>query len=221
MKMKRLSLVILLFATINCFAQKDPEAKALLDKAAEQVLSYKSISTDFDYLFENLAEEKSESYSGQLLIKGKKFRMDVDKTITFCDGKQRWVYLVDNNEVTISNVENSEDDSPEDRFMTDPLSLYTLYREGFKYMLGEQEDIKGKTTQIVELSPENIKKPFFKIKYWFSADNNLQQIKCFLKDGTRYTLTLSNTAINQKIDDSQLNFDAKKYPGVEVIDMRD
>lgn len=219
--MKRLSLAILLFATINSFAQKDPEAKALLDKAAEQVSTYKSISTDFDYLFENLAEEKSESYSGKLLIKGKKFRMDVDKTITFCNGNERWVYLTENNEVTISKIETSPDDSPEDRFMTDPLSLYTFYRNGFKYVLGEQEDINGKTMQIVELSPENIKKPYFKIKYWFTPKNDLYQIKCFLKDGTRYTLTLSNTAVNQKIDDSQLNFDAKKYPGVEVIDMRD
>lgn len=217
--MKKITLVILLFVGINCFAQKDPEAKELLDKVAEQIFSYKNITTDFDYLFENLAEEKSESYSGKLVIKGKKFRMDVDKTITFSNGKQRWVYLIDNNEVTISNIEISDDDSPEDRFMTDPLSLFTIYRDRFKYLLGDQEDIDGKTMQIVELSPENIKKPYFKIKYWFTPENNPYQLKCFLKDGTRYTLTLSKFAVNQKVDESELNFNAKNYTGVEVIDM--
>ena len=74
---------------------------------------------------------------------------------------------------------------------------------------------------VVELAPENIKKPYFKIRYWFTQDYNLYQIKCFQKDGTRYTLTLSKFDVNQKIEESQLNFDAKKYPGVEVIDMRD
>ena len=88
--MKRLSLAILLLATLSCFAQKDPEAKTLLDKAAKQAAGYKSITAEFDCVYENLAEEKSENYNGTLLLKGNRFRIDVDKTITFCDGKTRW-----------------------------------------------------------------------------------------------------------------------------------
>ena len=55
--------------------------------------------------------------------------------------------------------------------MSDPLSLYTFYRNGFKYIMGDTEEIGGKTMQIVELAPENIKKPYFKIKYWFTPTN--------------------------------------------------
>lgn len=219
--MKKIALLILALASTTCFAQKDPEAKTVLDKAAQKVSTYKNISTDFEYLFENLAEGKNESYNGHLTIKGNKFRMDVDKTTTFCDGKNRWVYLNESNEVTISPVEISADDAPEDKFMSDPLSLFTIYRNGFKYVLGDVEEIGGKSMQIIELAPENIKKPYYKIKYWFTPDNNLYQIKCFQKDGTRYTLTLSKFTTNQKIDESSLNFDAKQHPGVEVIDMRD
>ncbi len=218
--MKKTALLLLAFAATACFAQKDPEAKTLLDKAAQKVSTYKNISTSFDYTFENLADEKNETYSGHLIIKGKKFRMDVDNTTTFSDGQTRWVYLDESNEVTISQIETSADDAPEDKFMTDPLSLYTVYKDGFKYVLGDTEEIGGKTMQIVELAPENIKKPYFKIKYWITPDNDLYQIKCFQKDGTRYTLTLSKFTVNQKIDESNLNFDAKKHPGVEIIDMR-
>lgn len=218
--MKKIALLILAFATTACFAQKDPEAKTLLDKTALKASQYKNICADFDYLYENLADGKNETYSGHLIIKGKKFRMDVDNTTTFCDGQNRWVYLAESNEVTISQIETSADDAPEDKFMTDPLSLYTIYKDGFKYVLGDTEEIGGKSMQIVELAPENIKKPYFKIKYWITPDNNLYQIKCFQKDGTRYTLTLSKFATNQKIDESSLNFDAKKHPGVEIIDMR-
>lgn len=219
--MKRIALLILALSAATCFAQKDPEAKTLLDKAAKQAAGYKSITADFDCVYENLAEEKSETYSGTLLLKGSRFRIDVDKTITFCDGKNRWAYLTESNEVTISKIEASNDDAPEDKFMSDPLSLYTFYRNGFKYIMGDTEEIGGKTMQIVEISPENIKRPYFKIKYWFTPNNDLYQIKCFQKDGTRFTLTLTKFQTNQKIDDAQLNFDAKKFPGVEIIDMRD
>ena len=219
--MKKIALMILALSAATCFAQKDPEAKAILDKAAKQAAGYKSITAEFDCVYENLAEEKSENYNGTLLLKGNRFRIDVDKTITFCDGKTRWAYITESNEVTISPIEVSNDDAPEDKFMSDPMSLYTIYRSGFKYIMGDTEEIGGKTMQIVELAPENIKKPYFKIKYWFSPNNDLYQIKCFQKDGTRFTLTLKKFATNQKIDDAELNFDAKKYPGVEVIDMRD
>ena len=219
--MKRIALLILALSAATCFAQKDPEAKTLLDKAAKQAAGYKSITADFDCVYENLAEEKSETYSGTLLLKGSRFRIDVDKTITFCDGKNRWAYLTESNEVTISKIEASNDDAPEDKFMSDPLSLYTFYRNGFKYIMGDTEEIDDKTMQIVEISPENIKRPYFKIKYWFTPSNDLYQIKCFQKDGTRFTLTLTKFQTNQKIDDAQLNFDAKKFPGVEIIDIRD
>jgi outer membrane lipoprotein-sorting protein len=219
--MKKIALMILALSAATCFAQKDPEAKAILDKAAKQAAGYKSITAEFDCVYENLAEEKSENYNGTLLLKGNRFRIDVDKTITFCDGKTRWAYITESNEVTISPIEVSNDDAPEDKFMSDPMSLYTIYRSGFKYIMGDTEEIGGKTMQIIELAPENIKKPYFKIKYWFSPNNDLYQIKCFQKDGTRFTLTLTKFATNQKIDDTQLIFDAKKFPGVEVIDMRD
>lgn len=219
--MKKIALTILAFGVSVCFAQKDPEAKNILDKAAKQAASYKSISAEFDCVYENLAEEKTENYSGTLLLKGNRFRIDVDKTTTFCDGKTRWAYLTESNEVTISPIEVSNDDAPEDKFMSDPMSLYTIYRSGFKYVMGDIEEIGGKTMQIVELAPENIKKPYFKIKYWFTPNNELYQIKCFQKDGTRFTLTLTKIQINQKIDDAALDFDVKKFPGVEVIDMRD
>lgn len=219
--MKIIALMILALSAATCFAQKDPEAKAILDKAAKQAAGYKSITAEFDCVYENLAEEKSENYNGTLLLKGNHFRIDVDKTITFCDGKTRWAYITESNEVTISPIEVSNDDAPEDKFMSDPMSLYTIYRSGFKYIMGDTEEIGGKTMQIIELAPENIKKPYFKIKYWFSPNNDLYQIKCFQKDGTRFTLTLTKFATNQKIDDTQLIFDAKKFPGVEVIDMRD
>ena len=80
--MKKLALMILALGVTTCFAQKDPEAKTLLDKAAKQAAGYKTISAEFDCVYENLAEEKSENYNGTLQLKGNRFRIDIDKTIS-------------------------------------------------------------------------------------------------------------------------------------------
>jgi outer membrane lipoprotein-sorting protein len=220
--MKKINvLLILLSLVFSGFAQKEPEAKELFDQVSKKALAYKNIHAKFEYLYENKAENKSETYNGELYIKGKKFKIDVDKTITFCDGKNRWVYLTESNEATITKVESKPDDAPEDRFLNDPLSLFLLYREGFKYRLDEPETIENKTYQVAELSPEDIKKPYFKIRYWFTQSNDLYMVKYFQKDGTRLTLTFTGIGTNEKPDESFFTFDEKKYKDVEIIDMRE
>ena len=219
--MKKILILPFILLVCVCYAQKEPEAKELFDQVSKKVMAYKNMHAKFEYLFENTAENKTENYYGELYIKDRMFKIDVDQTITFCDGKSRWVYLTESNEVTITKVETDANDAPEDRFLSDPLSLFLLYREGFKYRLDEAETIDNKTYTITELSPEDIKKPYFKIKYWFTAENDLYKVMYFQKDGTRLTLTLTNLKTNEKLDESFFNFDAKNFKDVEVIDMRE
>jgi outer membrane lipoprotein carrier protein len=42
----------------------------------------------------------------------------------------------------------------------------------------------------------------------------------FDKGGNRYKYTIAKFNPNVKVDDSFFTFDPKKYPGVEVIDLR-
>ena len=42
----------------------------------------------------------------------------------------------------------------------------------------------------------------------------------FDKGGNRYKYTISKFNPNIKVDDSFFAFDLKKYPGVEVVDLR-
>ncbi len=219
--MKKLLLIIsALVASTFANAQVD-EGRQLLDKVAQKANSYKNICADFVYDYENLAEEKTESQQGTLLIKGKKFHIDFEGTSIFSDGKSRWVYLKESNEVTITKIETKESDTPEDRLLSDPMSLFSYHKNGFKYLLVGTEMVAGKQMQVAEISPINKNQKLFKVKYWIDANNNLYQIKCFQKDGTRITLTLNNMKVNQKVEDSNCTFNASQYPDVEVIDMRD
>ena len=42
----------------------------------------------------------------------------------------------------------------------------------------------------------------------------------FDRSGNRYKYTITKFVPNVKVDDSFFTFDVKKYPGVEVIDLR-
>jgi outer membrane lipoprotein-sorting protein len=48
----------------------------------------------------------------------------------------------------------------------------------------------------------------------------IQSIKAFSKDNSRYTFVISRLSSNKKFTADTFSFDAKKYPGVRVEDLR-
>ncbi len=51
-------------------------------------------------------------------------------------------------------------------------------------------------------------------------DKSIQSWTMFDKSGNRYKYTITKFIPNVKVDDAFFTFDPKKYPGVEVIDLR-
>ncbi len=217
----RISIIMLFLSfSANIFGQKNPETLKLLKSAADKAIAYKTIHTKFNFLVENTQEETKETYDGEFWVKGKKFKMIVDKTVTFSDGKTRWVYLPDQEEVTVTNVQKVDDLDPEERFLNEPLSLFTLYESGFKYVTEGTQKIDGKNYTLVDLSPEDISKPFFKIRVWISDNFDYYGVKYFQKDGTRITLHLTEFQHDEKLKDDLFEYSIKDNPDVEVIDLR-
>jgi len=219
--MKKIILLLIAVFPIIVFGQKEKDAEILLNNAANKALSYKTIDTKFEFTVENIQEKSKEEYKGELWIKGSRFKIKMPHTITFCDGKTRWVYLSESKEVNISNINKSDDLDPEDRFLIDPISIFTVYKKGFKYHIAGTQTIKGENYTVVSLAPEDISKPYFKIKIWISEENDYFSVKYFQKDGTRIILQFTDFIFNNKYKDSFFTFDTSKHPNVEVIDMRE
>jgi outer membrane lipoprotein carrier protein len=73
----------------------------------------------------------------------------------------------------------------------------------------------------VELTPIDKSKPFFKVLVFIDkANSTIVSTKLFEKSGNRVTYNLSNLNGNAKFTDAQFVFDAKKFPGAEVVDLR-
>lgn len=214
-------LMLLCNLWLAAFSQKDEQAAEILKQASEKSKTFKGLHTNFEFLVENVQNETKETYKGELWAKGNKFKMTLDETETYCDSKTRWVYLVEANEVNVSNIESTANLDPEERFLNDPLSLYTLYESGFKYIIVGDQTIEGKSYTVIDLTPEDLTKPYFKVKCWISADFDYYAIKYFQKDGTRITLQLLNFDATAKLKDTDFVFKPENYPNIEVIDLRD
>ena len=87
------------------------------------------------------------------------------------------------------------------------------------YKLNGNATINGKSVQELELTPIDKKKNFFKVLL-YTDNQNIVSSKVFEKNGNRYTYSVSNMQTGKTIDESLFVFDAKKYPGVEVVDLR-
>jgi outer membrane lipoprotein-sorting protein len=84
-------------------------------------------------------------------------------------------------------------------------------------------DVKkaGKVYQVVELTPIDKTKPFFKVVLEVDkASKTIMSTRVFEKNGNRYLYAINTMNTTTVMADDLFAFSSKKYPGVEVIDLR-
>jgi outer membrane lipoprotein-sorting protein len=103
-----------------------------------------------------------------------------------------------------------------------PQKLFTnFYDKDFLFLLNEDVKRNGKTYQVVELTPIDKTKPFFKVVIEVDKVTKvIMSTRVFEKNGNRYLYAINNIATSTVVPDDSFVFNAKKYPGVEVIDLR-
>lgn len=193
----------------------DPEAKTVLDAVSAKFKTFKSVQANFSLSIENAAGKVLGNKNGKVYMKGSKYRISVTGQEIFCDGTNISTYEKSANEVTITKVD------PAANSIT-PQKLFTnFYDKDFLYKLNGEKQVKGKTIQEIELTPIDKAKTFFKvILYIDKATKTLTGAKLFEKAGNRYNYSVSKLNGQANINDAQFVFDAKKYPGAEVVDLR-
>jgi outer membrane lipoprotein-sorting protein len=224
--MKKILLYLLLTGlTFNyTFAQKDVQAKKILNQVSAKYRSYDVIKTTFTFTYENPQANTKDSQTGTMISKSKsnKYRVTifspedklaVDEEI-ISDGKNQWTYVKKNKEVELSDVDNSSESM-------NPAQIFTIYEKGYKYVYNGDAKVDGKLCQVIDLTPEDEKKPFFKIR--LSIDKAKKQIfsaMIFDKNGSKYNYIIRTFTPNVKVPESTFTFDKKNYPGVELVDLR-
>ncbi len=225
--MQKIIVLLLLSQSLLSFSQKqavsinDPEAAALLQKVSDKYKSYKSIEADFTLttIRPKLKPDEPDSkytdeQTGKIYLKGNKFKISLSGHEIICDGKNIWTYTLNTKEAQVNYYEDNDE-------IFSPTKIFTIYKEGYSYQVKEKKVFQGKNITIIEMSPSNRKVSFFKIDVGVDvASANVLESKIYEKSGTRYIYKVNKLNSSVALSDEFFSFDAKKFPGVNVVDLR-
>ncbi|MBK9791778.1 MAG: outer membrane lipoprotein carrier protein LolA [Sphingobacteriales bacterium] len=192
----------------------DPNAKKLLDAVSKTYKSFNSIEAGFSLTTVNPVQNKTTTQTGNVYLKGEKYKLLMGKQEIFCDKQSVWTYLKDINEVQINDYEANKEDIT-------PSNMFTIYQNDFNYMMNGEEVIDKVNCSVVDLMPKDKSKPFFKVRIWIDKNvKYIKRMKVFDKNGNLYTYNVTSFNSKANLDDNYFKFDATKHPGVHVEDLR-
>lgn len=216
--MKKIVLAFLLIGFVSsiAIAQNDSKAKAILAEVSKKYRSYNVVKTDFSFTLNNQQAKVKETQQGTLYVKANanKYKVVMTNQDLISDGKTQWTYLKNDKEVQVSNVDPTSD-------ALNPAKIFTIYEKGFKYLYTGESKVGAKTYQMIDLSPLDAKKTVFKVRLSIDkASKQIANVVIFEKNGNIYTYKVKTFSPNVKVPETTFAFDAKKYPGVEIVDLR-
>jgi len=146
--------------------------------------------------------------------KAGKYHITTSSQDLISDGKTQWMILKDAQEVQVTDADNSSE-------AISPANIFSFYNKGYKYVSAPDERAGNTSLSVVELSPEDTRAPYFKIKLRINKANNLiYDATIFDKGGIKYTYTIKNTKADPKIVPDRFTFHQSDYPGMEIVDLR-
>jgi outer membrane lipoprotein-sorting protein len=194
-------------------AQKDPRAQTILDAVSRKYGSLTAYQATFVYA--SGGSGASQSYAGDLAVKGTRFRLKMNGQDVFSDGKTVSTYVKETNEV---NVQDYEAGAMGD---VNPAKIYSIYKKGFNYTFLREEKQKGRKVEVINLTPEKKNTQVANVQITVDkADRSIRSWQTTDKSGKVTTFRIGKFTPNAPLPDGFFMFDKSKYPGVEVVDLR-
>ena len=209
------NLLVLLLLSMGIFAQSDKVSQDILKGLSDKYKTYTSINAEFTYSIENAQDKSNDKQTGKVFLKGTKYKLLVAGQEVYCDGTTVWTYLKDSKEVQITDPSTKAD-------AITPANIFTMYDKGYQSKFVEEKMENGKMVQIIDLTPLDKKKKFFKIRLTINkAEKTIVSSKIFDKNGNKINYTIDKFLTNTPLADNLFAFVSANYPGIEIIDLRD
>ncbi|NVO10612.1 MAG: outer membrane lipoprotein carrier protein LolA [Bacteroidales bacterium] len=210
---KTVFFLLVVCLTINVSGQN---GKDIVNAFSVKMQNLTSLSAKFSFTLENLQEKITDTHEGEIVVKGKKYNLELMGMQSYYDGVTKWQYNKDANEVTISKPTVIEGG-----FFDDPTKLFKDYEKNFKSKFIGEQVVKGRNIYELELYPIDLKTPYSKLNLMFDKKTlEPVQIKYQGKDGNNYIILVKVFRSNVIVRDERFTFEPKKHKGIEIIDMR-
>ena len=196
---------MLLLAAHTVSAQNN--AEAIIRLMVDQMKSHKNVEMSYQYQISSDGQT-TEAQQGKAWLQDEAYKVEMVEQQIVSDGKTIWTYLVDEEEVMVSNATEGEDNTP--------LKLLTTLDKNYAATLTGM-DAQGNAT--IELA--NPKGQYHRVTLRVNANKlTINSMDVYMEDGTKLLLTMDKMKFDQELSDKFFIFDTKAYPDVEVIDMR-
>jgi len=211
---KLITILIGIVVAHASLAQYDPKALEILEAMSKKYKAIPSFEVNFTRSLTNESAGVKDEIKAKFTVKGEKYKLELAEQQVYNNGTTVWTYLPASKEVNVDNFDAKSEDLT-------PSKMFEMYKKGFKYLLLGEKNEGGVLCDEVDLVPEKKDAQYFKIKMMISKkDKSVQSWTEFDRSGNRYKNTIIKFIPNVKVDDAFFAFDPKKFPGVEVIDLR-
>lgn len=201
---------VALMSTTATIAQ---DAKTILQKVSTKYKASTGMKANFTLTMFDTKGANKGSQKGVILLKGNKYKVIASNQEMITDGKTLWTFRKADKEVMVDNVGANA---------ISPAKLFAgSYEKEYNYKGTGTKTVSGKVANVIELTPKTAQQSFKKVDLYVDKTTNaILGGKIFEKNGSSMEYTLSNINDKAALTDAQFTFNAKAYPGVEVIDLR-
>lgn len=195
---------------------KDPKVIKILEGIKKDFDNAKSIEITFNMLME-MPDNTSEKQSGVLQQSGNQYYVNTDQFAIINNGKAMWFVNKANKEGQIN-----ENDASSGTQMYSPIELLKIYeKDDHNIAITNEYAEKGVSYQQIEFVPLDKSVDYSKARLTVQkGTSKLKEVKFFYRDGSRMSLVIKNVTKNKAIPVGTFTFQASKYPGVYMEDLR-
>ena len=207
--------IVAAMAFVQPVMAQDAKAKTILEGVSKKINGLKTLKANFALSLNGASGKVKETKKGTFYMKGPKYRVEIAGQQIICDNKTIWTYMKETKEVQVTNY------NPNEQTLS-PAKLFTnFYDKEYIYKYTGTKKVSGKNCDIVEMTPTNKSKQFSKVELAIeSSSSTIVGGNIWEKNGNTYKYEVSGFTPNANVGDDMFTFDAKKYPGVEVVDLR-
>lgn len=209
--MKKYLLILILIFSVNVNAQNDPRAEKLLSNVSKKIDIAESYRIEFKYTLENKLEGINQDADGTVTIKGDNYLLNFMGITQICDGTNIYSIVSENEEVIISNIEESEDQTIK------PSKLLNFYREGYLILWDKLHSDFNKKIQFVKLIPSNSESDINYLLLGIDISNNtISKLVEIGKNKTKTILNVNSITFDPVFEQDIFIFNENNYEGYYI-----
>lgn len=205
--MKKIIVVLsIVFLSLPIVGQHSEKAKTLLDEVATKVESYENIQLEFIHKLDNNDADVHQQTRGSVTLEGDLYHLNYMGTEQIFDGNKTYLIIHEDEEVII------QDPSTTDEETLTPSKMFSFYKNGFAYEMGELKTIKGVKIQYVKLTPLESDSEITQIL--IGIDVKTKHIYNIIETGENNTVTtleVRTFKTNKPISENLFKFDLEKF----------